>query len=158
MEKVKQFFVNQWGSSQIVVSTGIFSIDDLDGFVSITDGGEVNGLLSFTLYEAEKVLEIVSLDSLEEGKGIGSKLIQLVEEAAVQRSCTSIKLITTNDNLHAVHFYQKRGFRLTQVFIDAVNKARKVKPQIPYVAYNGISIMDEWEFTKPLSGQGIIEK
>ena len=52
-------------------------------------------------------------------------------------------LITTNDNLNALRFYQKRGFELVAVHRHAVDESRKIKPEIPLVGENGIPIRDE---------------
>ncbi|TCP29208.1 hypothetical protein EV207_1117 [Scopulibacillus darangshiensis] len=54
-----------------------------------------------------------------------------------------MKLITTNINLHALGFYQKRGYRIVKIIQNAVPKAREIKPGIPLVAENGIPICDE---------------
>jgi ribosomal protein S18 acetylase RimI-like enzyme len=48
-----------------------------------------------------------------------------------------LKLITTNDNLQALKFYQKRGFRLMEIYRNAVEEARKIKPEIRKVGYYG---------------------
>jgi hypothetical protein len=52
-------------------------------------------------------------------------------------------LITTNDNLNALRFYQKRGFRLAALYPGAVDESRTIKPQIPLVGENGIPLHDE---------------
>ena len=54
-------------------------------------------------------------------------------------------MITTNDNLRALGFYQKRGFILNKVFFDSIQQARKLKPEIPIKNENGILIRDEIE-------------
>lgn len=54
--------------------------------------------------------EIISLDSLIENQGIGTKLIEKVIETARQHQCKRIWLITTNDNIKAIRYYQRRGF------------------------------------------------
>jgi hypothetical protein len=54
-------------------------------------------------------------------------------------------LSTTNDNLHALGFYQKRGFELATFRRGAVNESRKIKPGIPRVGENGILLRDEIE-------------
>lgn len=69
---------------------------------------------------------------------------------AYANSCARLWLITTNDNVGALVFYQKAGFRLVAVYPDAVNQARKLKPQIPLVAENGIPIRDEIELALDL--------
>ena len=91
----------------------------------------------------ESRCEVISLDSLDENKGIGSALLRRVEDTARQANQTNIQVITTNDNLHALHFYQKRGYQIIRVYPDAVAKARAVKPSIPLVSDQGIPIRDE---------------
>jgi len=67
-----------------------------------------------------------------------------VEEAR-KRDCWRVFLITTNDNLHALGFYQKRGFELVGIHRGAVNESRKIKPGIPLIGMNNIPLRDEIE-------------
>lgn len=61
------------------------------------------------------------------------------------KGCQRVFLITTNDNLNALGFYQKRGFELVAVHRGAVNESRKAKPSIPLIGYDGILLRDEIE-------------
>ncbi|MGD8245715.1 MAG: hypothetical protein PVG25_02965 [Anaerolineae bacterium] len=61
-----------------------------------------------------------------------------------------IWLITTNDNLAALRFYQRRGFSLVAVHPGAVDQARTLKPEIPAIGHSGIPIRDEIELELPL--------
>lgn len=144
---VREFFIRHWGSPQMVYSKGIHDCDRLPGFVAV-DGGEIVGVVTYFLHQDE--CEIVSLDSLREGQGIGSALMQAVEEAMRQQGVKRIWLITTNDNLHALRFYQKRGYELVRLYPKAVNQARLIKPQIPLIGNDGIPILDELELEKRL--------
>ena len=90
-------------------------------------------------------MEILSLDSLREKNGIGTALINKVIEVAKNKDCTRIKLITTNDNLSALRFYQKRGFEMARLYRNAVEESRIVKPQIPLTGEDGIPIRHEIE-------------
>ena len=89
--------------------------------------------------------EIVSLDSLVSGIGIGSALVAAAQAMARSAGCRRLWLITTNDNLAALRFYQKRGFRLVAVHVGAVDGARRLKPEIPAVGLDGIALHDELE-------------
>ena len=84
--------------------------------------------------------EIVTLDSLIEGQGIGTTLIEAVKAAAEAAGCRRLWLVTTNDNLHTLGFYQKRGFRLVAVHPGAVDAERRLKPEIPLIGNDGIPI------------------
>ncbi|MBK9123270.1 MAG: GNAT family N-acetyltransferase, partial [Chloroflexi bacterium] len=59
-------------------------------------------------------------------------------------------LITTNDNLDALRFYQKRGWHLVAVHRDALNESRRLKPQIPIIGMDGIPLRDEIELEMTL--------
>ena len=90
--------------------------------------------------------EICSLNSFIENKGIGTNLINKVKEYAKQKNCTKLKLITTNDNIRGLEFYQRRGFVFSNIYKNAIENSRKIKPQIPIFADNGLPIRDEIEF------------
>lgn len=64
--------------------------------------------------------------------------------------CIKIKLITTNDNMNAIRFYQKRGFDMVHLYYDSVAASRKLKPSIPMVGDFGIPIKHEIEFEMKL--------
>jgi len=54
-------------------------------------------------------------------------------------------LITTNDNTHALRFYQNRNFVIAAIHINAIEKSRQLKPEIPLTGADGIPIRDEIE-------------
>ncbi|WP_408009783.1 GNAT family N-acetyltransferase [Pseudalkalibacillus sp. A8] len=147
-QKIEDFFLKQWGSPRMVLSTGTYDCDTLDGFTILDGNGEIIGLLTYIIEKDE--CEIISLDSIQENKGIGSTLIRETERHLKTKDCKKIKLITTNDNLRALKFYQKRGYQLTQVFPNAVEKSRRIKPEIPLTAANGIPIRDDLLSVKTL--------
>ncbi|WP_397536502.1 GNAT family N-acetyltransferase [Rummeliibacillus pycnus] len=146
--KVISFFIQHWGTTEMVISSGIYDCSQLDGYVFLNDQHEIIGLITYIL-RGEKC-EIISLDSIEENHGIGTILVQEVEKTTLAKGCKLVTLITTNDNLHALKFYQKRGYHLTKVYPNAVQIARKYKPEIPLVGNDGIPIRDEIELQKVL--------
>ncbi|MCL2517812.1 MAG: GNAT family N-acetyltransferase [Oscillospiraceae bacterium] len=116
------------------------------GFVAIEDGIVVVGYILY--YIADNECEITVVESLRERQGIGSALINAVIEAAKEAGCSRAWLITTNDNIHAIRFYQRFGFTLRAVHIGSMDVARKLKPQIPLTGNDGIPIAHEFEFEK----------
>lgn len=146
---LKAFFEEHWGGSTMVYGAKRqqFACDELPGFAAWQEG-RVVGLLTF--HEQAAGWQIVSLDSLREGIGIGTALMKAVEEAARLKNCTRIWLLTTNDNLNALRFYQKRGYELVAVHRHAVDAARKLKPSIPQIGDDGIPLQDELELEKVL--------
>ena len=91
-------------------------------------------------------MEIMSLDSLIENHGIGTLLLEQVIEEAKRIGCKKIVLITTNDNINAIRFYQKRGFDMACLFRNAMAVSRKMKPEIPLIGDNSIPLRHEIEF------------
>ena len=59
--------------------------------------------------------------------------------------------MTSNDNLDALRFYQRRGMRIVAVHRGAVDEAREVRPSIPLVGEHGIEIHDELELEMTLA-------
>ena len=140
---INEFIKEHWGSNKIVVHKSVYYPNKLNGFLA-EDRKKKIGLIT---YKIEKDgCEIVTLNSVKQNKGVGTQLVKLVLSEAKKRKCKNIWLITTNDNIKAIRFYQKLGFRLIKVYSDVVKESRKIKPEIPVVAENGIPIRDELEF------------
>jgi ribosomal protein S18 acetylase RimI-like enzyme len=144
LPRVRQFWIDRWGGDEMVIRGQLVRPDGLDGFVA----GDWLGLVTFYIRDDE--CEITSLDSLSEGQGIGTALIEAVAAEARQKGCRRVALITTNDNLHALGFYQRRGFVLASIHRGAIDRAREIKPTIPLVGENNIPIRDEIELELPL--------
>lgn len=147
---VRRFIVRHWGDEIIVVHETVYRPHELPGFAAI-EGGEPVGLLTYHL--ADDGCEAVSLDSERPGRGVGTALLAAVEGAARRAGCRRLWLVTTNDNLHALRFYQRRGFLLVAVHRGAVERARRLKPTIPLVGNDGIPLRDELELELPLDGE-----
>ena len=90
------------------------------------------------------------MNAIEERKGIGTALLDEIESLAKQKNCKRLWLITTNDNVDALRFYQKRGYEIKAVHPHAIEESRKIKPQIPLIGNYGIPIRDEIEMDKLL--------
>ncbi len=145
--RVRDLLTARWGAPTVVVHGEAIAADTLPGFCARI-GAELAGLVTYqTVGDA---CEIVSLDSLQEGRGIGTALINAVVAAARAAGCRRVWLITTNDNLPALGFYQRRGFRLAAVHPGAVDTARAIKPQIPLIGLDNIPLHDELELTLAL--------
>lgn len=142
MPRLRAAWKENWGDEFVVAHGAIYYPDALDGFIAL-DGDEWIGEITCTF--SENVCEIVSLDSAREGMGVGTMLMTKVVEEAREKKCRRIFLITTNDNLNALGFYQKRGFELVAVHRGAVNESRKIKPGISMIGANNIPLRDEIE-------------
>ena len=76
--------------------------------------------------------------------------MEKVEQVALENGCRVLRLPTTNDNLPALKFYQKRGFVLQRVLPGAVERSREIKPEIPLLGVDFIPISEEIDLVKIL--------
>ena len=137
------FIARRWFTTTMVVHGECIDLGVADGWFACEDG-EIIGLVTYRIAGGE--MEILSLDSLREGWGIGMALLDRAISRAREAGCTRVWLITTNDNLRAQRFYRKRGFTLVAVHENALDEARRLKPEIPLVGMDGIPLKDELEF------------
>jgi N-acetylglutamate synthase-like GNAT family acetyltransferase len=129
-----------WGGTTVVAHGTLFRVTQLPGLIAERDG-RMAGLLTYHI--DGDALEIVTIDADPPGSGAGTMLIAAVQALAWERNLAKVWLITTNDNLGALRFYQRRGFRIVDVSPGAVDRSRKMKPSIPTIGAYGIPIRDE---------------
>ena len=146
-EWVRKICLQEWMDEIVVVHDQVFHPDQLDGFKAIINGQPV-GLICYQFNA--KDCEIILLNSFNPGLGVGSALIQAVEEAAMNKSLETCFLVTTNDNQNAIRFYQNAGYIVKEVRQDAVTRARLIKPSIPLTNEDGVPITDEILMEKKL--------
>ncbi len=133
-----------WGAAEVAVHGGVFYPAGLPGFIA-ERAGRIAGLVTFEAHQG--VLEIVTINALDLYQGIGTLLIEAVRIEARRLGCRNVMLTTTNDNIGALRFYQRRGFRLAAVRPGAVDRARQRKPEIPRTGDFGIPLRDEIDLT-----------
>lgn len=145
---IARFTEAHWGDEIVIAHGEIFHPADLPGFVATNAEGEVLGLVTCSIDDGQ--CEIVTLDSVRENVGVGTALLRATRELAGERGCSRLWLITTNDNLRALGFYQRRGFELVAVHRGALERSRRLKPSIPEVSADGVPLRDELELEQML--------
>ena len=149
-EELARVVAESWGSSSIVSRGAVHDVRDLPCLVA-TDGSRWLGVAVYRFGDGE--CELVLMEAFERGCGTGTALLDAVVETARAAAAKRLWLVTTNDNLDALRFYQRRGMHLVCVRPGAVTKARQLlKPEIPLVGNHGIPIRDELELELPLTG------
>ena len=141
--RVNALIRERWLSLAMVVRGEVVDMTKAGGFLAL-EAGEIAGLVTYFI--SGSVMEITSLDSLAQGKGIGTALLGKAVAAAREAGCARVTLVTTNDNIDALLFYQKRGFDMARLYRDALEVSRKLKPEIPLVGGHGIPLRHEIEF------------
>jgi DNA-3-methyladenine glycosylase I len=136
----------RWGSEEMAAHGELFSPAEHDGFVA----GDWEGLVTYRV-DGDRC-EITLIEADPRGRGVGSVLLEAVVAAARDAGCRAIWLVSTNDNLEALAFYEKRGFVVTEVRRGAVDRSREsLKPSIPtHNPGNGLPITDEIQLELPL--------
>ena len=134
-----------WGSTKQVVHGTVFHPADLPGLIAERER-RLAGLLTYNV--SGGVMEIVTLNALERRAGVGTLLMEAAAVDARRHRCTEIRLTTTNDNLDALRFYQRRGLRLVALRPGAVDRARAEKPAIPRIGDYGIPLHDEIDLAR----------
>ena len=132
-----------WGSTVVARLGEVIDAAELSGFVAL-DGGERRGLATYMA--RRDGLEVVTIQALVEGEGVGRGLMDRLHLHALEIGAPRLWLITTNDNIRAFDFYQRWGMDLRRVVTDGVTASRRVKPSIPELGANGIPLDHEIEF------------
>jgi ribosomal protein S18 acetylase RimI-like enzyme len=131
-----------WGGPLVARRGELVDLSTLPALVAWVDG-EPAGVLTYLASDAE--WEIVSIDATVPRGGVGSALLASVREAARRAGARRLWLITTNDNVRAIRFYQRNGFDLVALHRDGVTRSRTLKPSIP-LEIDGIPLRHELEF------------
>ena len=112
------------------------------------DGDELAGVATYVV--DGRACEVLTLHARMRFGGVGTALLAALADTARRAGCTRMWLVTTNDNVDALRFYQRRGFRLVRLRPGAVDASRAIKPEISAVGDHGIPLRDELELEKDL--------
>ncbi|MGA3539268.1 GNAT family N-acetyltransferase [Micromonosporaceae bacterium DT194] len=137
---LREVLADTFGSTMMAVHDELLDATGDAAAVAERDGRRV-GLITYRR-DGTETWEIISLAATEPGIGAGTALLGWLRAAAARQSVTLLWLVTTNENLAALRFYQRRGFDLVRVDRDAVTRARQLKPSIP-LEEDGIPIRHE---------------
>ena len=112
--------------------------------------GEQEGLATYQIRRVNDLTfaELITLDALGAGLGVGTALIEELVSRLRAEGVNALRVTTTNDNLDALRFYQRRGFRIKAVRPGAVDESRRIKPSISPIGEYGIPIHDEIELER----------
>jgi len=147
LDTVREILTRFWHDTLVVVHNNVYELTKQAGLKAMRNGRFV-GCLHYLVSGQD--CEIISLISLEERQGIGTALLAAVEAIARDQHCKKLTLITTNDNLNALGFYQRKGFQLAALYPGQVDVSRKIKPSIPHIGEHNIPLRDELKLEKAI--------
>jgi GNAT superfamily N-acetyltransferase len=142
-------FLARHGSLRVTRRGELVHPLDHPALVAEAAGGQLAGLLTYVPGPGWRQCEILTLHADQQWHGAGTALIEAAGQLARRQGCARLWVITTNDNVDALRFYQRRGFCLVAVHRGAVDRSRaSLKPEIPAVGAYGISLRDEIELER----------
>ena len=122
-----QRLAREWGGTEIRIRDRACRFCDCQ--ILVADGGK--GLLAYDPCDRPTV-ELVALNAFEPRRGIATAPLEDLVHRLQADGYVTLRLATTNDNLDALRFYQRRGFRIAALRPGAVDDARRVKPAVCY--------------------------
>lgn len=142
-------FLRGWHSVRVARRGEVLVASDHPAFLA-RSGTEVVGVATYVIRGAD--CELLTLHAAERFQGTGTALLSAVHGIALRSGCTRLWVVTTNDNVDALRFYQRRGFRLVGLRAGGVDQSRAaLKPEIPLAGSYGIPLRDELELELDLT-------
>jgi ribosomal protein S18 acetylase RimI-like enzyme len=151
LEFVRSQLRTHWADTGIWSLGRKYQADTLPGFVAVDSAGSDSphpdrlGLVTYIIHSGGFNGEVITLSSRSEDHGVGTALLDAAVQSIREAGCCRAFLTTTNDNLRALGFYQKRGWKLAALHKGIIDEARKRKPVIPAMGLNNIPLRDEIE-------------
>lgn len=99
----------------------------LDGVVAEHDGERL-GILTYDRREAE--WEVVTLNATVSRRGAATGMMRAVRDAATAAGASRLWLITTDENIGAIAFYEAIGMRRARVHSNFVEVVARYKPAV----------------------------
>jgi ribosomal protein S18 acetylase RimI-like enzyme len=146
--RLRAYLLKAWGDETVAAHGELLRPSEHPGCLALAEGG----IVGHAAYRIDgDVGYLVAIDSRLPRLGIGSALLAAAEGETRQAGCRRMTLETTNDNLDALRFYQRRGYRIVAVRPGAVEEARRMlKPTIQGIGSYAIPMRDELCLEKPL--------
>jgi ribosomal protein S18 acetylase RimI-like enzyme len=143
---VLTLFERDFGRTRLVAFGEELHLETMSTVVADSEG-EIAGALAYR--ERQQALHIVALatDPLWQRSGVGGHLVAEAELIARQRGFSQVLVATTNDNLPSLYFYQRKGYRITEILPETMVGAGG---RAPSIGFGGIPIRDEIHLTKTL--------
>ncbi len=137
----------RWPDSELIIGGQFVRPDDVEGLGAYSDE-RLHGIVTWRT--VGRVMHIVAINAFTDLKGVGIGLLDAMVEYGRKKNMTMLRATISNDNVMALRFYQKRGFRLTALHPGMIDAMRSIKPSIPLLGLDGIPMHDELELEMEL--------
>ena len=139
----RELFHRDFGRTKIVAFGEVVDVDEMPALVALMYS-DPSGALAYRLLGDALHVVALATDPMWQRSGVGGHLLAEAELLAKRLELVRLVVSTTNDNLPALYFYQRRGFRLTELVPDSV--ARLTNQVVP--GFAGIPMRDEIRLEK----------
>lgn len=137
---IQELMMKYWGGEPLIIKGEKYFPSKLPGFLLVqTD--EIKGFLFYTIYGT--IYEIIVFEIFNKFTGLGTIMLNKFIDLVKSQQGTKIQVMTTNDNLDALRFYQRRGFTIQELRLNALKNSRNIKPTIPEFGDYKIPLRDE---------------
>lgn len=133
-----------------------YEITECDSLVAERDGRLV-GLLAYVWRHddagaiSDCLVVAFAVAGGDQGRGVGARLQDWLEGDCRGRGVTRMVLSTTNDNLPALYFYQRHGFRIAEVLPTVIqDELKRILGGAEPPGFGGIPVRDEIRLVKEL--------
>ena len=145
-ERALEIFRREFAGRQLVAGGEPVSLDRAELLVAETEGG-INGALAWQRRDGALHIMALATDPMWQRAGVGGYLVAEAESVARRQGLPRVLVTMTNDNIPALYFYQRRGYRLAAVLTGAVASQPQNRD---VVGFAGIPIVDEFQLAKTL--------
>jgi GNAT superfamily N-acetyltransferase len=139
----RELFQHDFGRTKIVAFGEVMDVDQMPALVAVLTTDPCGALAYRLLGEALHVVALAT-DPMWQRSSVGGHLIAEAELLARRLNLRRVVVATTNDNLPALYFYQRRGYRLT----DLVPKSVVAHTHQEQAGFAGIPVRDEIRLEK----------
>ena len=140
-----ELFERDFGRTHIVAFGEVMDVDQMPALVAVAHG-DPSGALAYRLLGDALHIVALATDPMWQRSGVGAYLVAEAELLARRLKLSRVVVATTNDNLPALYFYQRRGYRLTGVVPDSVVQHTHQQQ----AGFAGIPVRDEITLEKML--------
>ena len=141
-ERLVELLQLRWPDQSMIICGEFVRPQDVEG-IGVYTNDRLHGIATWRANG--KIMHIVAVNSFTELRGVGIALVDAIVTRAREGGMALLRATVSNDNVVALRFYQKRGFRISALHRGIFDVMRYIKPSIPRIGMDGIPMRDEIE-------------
>ena len=141
----RELFNQDFGRTKIVAFGELMDVEEMPALVAVRHSTPSGALAYRLLGDALHVVALAT-DPMWQRSGVAAYLLAEAELLARRLKLGRLLVATTNDNLPALYFYQRHGYRLTELIPNSVADHTHQEE----AGFAGIPVRDEVRLEKRL--------